>query len=367
MVIRSRVATTVLILSFSLLLSACTSGVTGATSLGNPHLNAARQLKNAAVSSFPQCTNDGALIDYDNTAGISYVEDSCVVRNGLVFRVKRTFITNGNPSNAPYVHNNAGRPPVLWEWLGEVPTPPVTAVDITITAPSDQGVIERPYQDIVFSFEDGLGVVPSWIAISVNGNVVPVSCNVGSASASCLPADPLPAGEYTAIVTVTAPSGASDTEQVAYRILDLPPDPGEAGKATLLGIDSDNDGVRDDIQRYIELTYPESAKTRAALRQNAKAMNAALESADDKRASINNSYKMDRAQECLYFIFREKEGSARPAYNIRKKIDARILNTQERTLVYLDYDAQLGGEVFSTTPHELEYRSCEFDPDSLPN
>jgi len=31
----------------------------------------------------------------------------------------------------------------------------------------------------------------------------------------------------------------------------LPPDPGEAGKATLTGIDVDRDGVRDDLQRYI--------------------------------------------------------------------------------------------------------------------
>jgi hypothetical protein len=47
----------------------------------------------------------------------------------------------------------------------------------------------------------------------------------------------------------------------------LPPDPGEAGKATIEGIDSDQDGLRDDIQRYIALTYPDSEKTREALRQ----------------------------------------------------------------------------------------------------
>ncbi|QPJ62002.1 MAG: hypothetical protein G3M70_08995 [Candidatus Nitronauta litoralis] len=199
-------------------------GVTRTTSLGNPHLNAARQLENTAVSSFPQCSNNGALIDYDNTAGISYEEDSCVVRNGLVFRVKQTFVTNGKPNWAPYVEDNEGRIAVFWEWVGAVPTPPVTAVDITITAPSDQGMVERSDQDIVFSCGDGLGVVQSWIAISVNGNVVPVSCNVGRASATCLPAGPLPAGESTTIVTVTAPSGASDTEQVAYRVLDLPPE-----------------------------------------------------------------------------------------------------------------------------------------------
>ncbi len=360
---RSRTVSMLSLAFLTLLFSACTSGVTGAASLGNT----ARQVQSVAVTAFPQCTNDGALIDYDNTAGISYVEDSCVVRNGLVFRARRTFVTNGNPSWAPYVVNNQGRLAVLWEWLGEVPTAPVTAVDITITAPPNAGMVERTAQNIIFSYEDGLGVTQSWIEITVNGNAVPVVCNVGDSSTSCLPADPLPAGEYTVGVTVTAPSGVSDSEQVMDSVIDLPPDPGEAGKATLLGIDSDNDGVRDDIQRYIALTYPASAKTRAALRQYAKATNDALEESDDKRKSINNSYKMDRSQECLYFIFREKEGSARPAYKIRRKLDARILNTAERTSIFLDFDGQLGGEVFTTTPGKLIYRSCEFDSDALPN
>ena len=32
----------------------------------------------------------------------------------------------------------------------------------------------------------------------------------------------------------------------------IPPDPGRReGNRTLLGVDSDNDGVRDDVQRYI--------------------------------------------------------------------------------------------------------------------
>lgn len=35
----------------------------------------------------------------------------------------------------------------------------------------------------------------------------------------------------------------------------LPPDPGELGKLTLEGIDSDGDGVRDDVQRWIAITH----------------------------------------------------------------------------------------------------------------
>lgn len=37
----------------------------------------------------------------------------------------------------------------------------------------------------------------------------------------------------------------------------LPPDPGEAGKATIAGIDSDNDGVRDDVQRLLAVRWPQ--------------------------------------------------------------------------------------------------------------
>ena len=46
----------------------------------------------------------------------------------------------------------------------------------------------------------------------------------------------------------------------------LPPDPGKAGKQTLMGVDSDGDGLRDDIQRYIYLTYPGKTNVQGAFR-----------------------------------------------------------------------------------------------------
>src|SRR4029077_17545529 len=52
----------------------------------------------------------------------------------------------------------------------------------------------------------------------------------------------------------------------------LPPDPGATGRATVAGIDSDTDGIRDDVQRYIALAYPDSARTRAALTQTTRAV-----------------------------------------------------------------------------------------------
>lgn len=49
----------------------------------------------------------------------------------------------------------------------------------------------------------------------------------------------------------------------------LPPDPGEAGNRTVIGIDSNGNGIRDDVEVAIFREYPNSAKTRAALLQYA--------------------------------------------------------------------------------------------------
>lgn len=50
----------------------------------------------------------------------------------------------------------------------------------------------------------------------------------------------------------------------------LPPDPGESGKATLAGIDSNNDGVRDDLEREIVYMYPKNEEVRRVLRAMVK-------------------------------------------------------------------------------------------------
>lgn len=122
----------------------------------------------------------------------------------------------------------------------------------------------------------------------------------------------------------------------------LPPDPGEAGKATLAGIDSDNDGVRDDVQRYIALTYPDSEKTRAALTQFAKNMQQAVLEANDKKASLRNINEQGRVLGCLIFIV----GDIHVASQILKNLESEVMNTVERRTAYDLFNDQLDGEVF---------------------
>jgi hypothetical protein len=81
-----------------------------------------------------------------------------------------------------------------------------------------------------------------------------------------------PTSSYEGAIHVDAQNRTIPQTLKVLITVGLPPDPGAAGNATLAGIDSDGDGVRDDVQRYIGLTYPQSAKERAALTQAAVAL-----------------------------------------------------------------------------------------------
>ena len=140
---------------------------------------------------------------------------------------------------------------------------------------------------------------------------------------------------------------------------DLPPDPGEAGKATLGGIDSDQDGIRDDIQRYIALTYPESQKTRAALRQATIALQKIILESPDVESALRNTELEARASECIRYIH-PNEGR-----KIDNTLMAEFLNTFERSRAYLTYNSKLGGHVFGGKDLDEYKTSCTFDPDTM--
>ncbi|NLF83508.1 MAG: hypothetical protein GX568_05960, partial [Candidatus Gastranaerophilales bacterium] len=82
----------------------------------------------------------------------------------------------------------------------------------------------------------------------------------------------------------------------------LQPNPDEQGKLTLLGIDSDGDGVRDDIQQYIYFEYKDDEATKLALIELAKRYQTTLIQAEDPVAAYNNATKTIRLFECLRYI-----------------------------------------------------------------
>jgi len=141
----------------------------------------------------------------------------------------------------------------------------------------------------------------------------------------------------------------------------LPPDPGPAGKKTLQGIDSDGDGVRDDVQRWIAQTYPNSQKTRAALIQRSKIMQQVLLDAADPMKSFVHAKQMSRGISCLSHILSSQ------FYNVLMEQKAQFLNTFARSNAWLQANYHLSGNAFKSLPYSQRKQGCDFNPDAMPN
>ena len=142
----------------------------------------------------------------------------------------------------------------------------------------------------------------------------------------------------------------------------LPPDPGDAGKATLEGIDSDNDGVRDDVQRWIGMNAYPTESGRAALTQYAKAMQRLLISSDETTA-VEAAQATTDATACFQFI----RWSDDDAIEILGFLKAEYLNTIERSQRYVEIQDWLSGHIYSLGMIEDARNKCDFDPLSMDN
>jgi hypothetical protein len=142
----------------------------------------------------------------------------------------------------------------------------------------------------------------------------------------------------------------------------LPPDPGEAGRATVLGVDADSDGVRDDIQRWIHQTAPTSKPARNALKQYAS-------TAQKLYAAIGNDVEVEKlvqessyASGCARYILSVIEGRD-DELEVMNSIRARILNTHARMKAEEEVSRVVSGKpirgVLSMNGREF----CKFNPD----
>lgn len=139
----------------------------------------------------------------------------------------------------------------------------------------------------------------------------------------------------------------------------LPPDPGEAGKQTLQGIDSDNDGVRDDVQRHIALAYPSSARVRSALFQLTLSYQANLTTGS--RDLFHN------ATDCLSSVMMLNEADVsggRMALNALRNIEAVLLDTPARVKAHF---SQSAAQMIRSTPFIDRRSKCRDDMSQLPN
>jgi hypothetical protein len=136
----------------------------------------------------------------------------------------------------------------------------------------------------------------------------------------------------------------------------LPPDPGEAGKQTLEGIDSDNDGVRDDVQRWIAIVFLNNQVIQQALQQHAVALQDTLSAVDPAAAQEASSRELAAAR-CLAHVAGTIE-----AYRESINLSEQVLNTSSRQDAYRAYTTLFSPSFDSPDLDELG-SFCTFDLD----
>ncbi len=127
----------------------------------------------------------------------------------------------------------------------------------------------------------------------------------------------------------------------------FPPDPGEAGKKTVVGVDSDGDGVRDDVQRWIYARYPDDESKRKALRQMARSYQADLIVGPDDKDLDKIGEEAERALACM----RQRFSAGIKDVVEGEYVQAKVLNTVQRTEQYLSMTARFSGRTLGGGYH----------------
>lgn len=113
---------------------------------------------------------------------------------------------------------------------------------------------------------------------------------------------------------------------------------------TIEGIDINGDGVRDDIEQYIEQKYTNLAQRKAAM-QRARAFQAMLlVDKNDAMALERVSEMGSRSIVCAGTAFTGPDG-LKEEYQLAKEIKAMTTNTKERLQAYLAYNKARSGSV----------------------
>ncbi len=135
----------------------------------------------------------------------------------------------------------------------------------------------------------------------------------------------------------------------------FPPDPGRAGKQDIEGIDSDQDGVRDDVQRWIYALVPNEPKKQMALRQLARYYQVALHPEFGAEIRKDASNTLNRALTCLHASFSTELNGHIEMLHLR----AKIMNTGKRTNRFLENDAKWTFEESTMKDWKAQKSPCE--------
>ena len=145
----------------------------------------------------------------------------------------------------------------------------------------------------------------------------------------------------------------------------VPQDPGEEGSETLLGIDSNSNGVRDDVERYIAARFQgfENAEIdRAVAMQYARATQIIIQEPERGRETM---HYFDAAVDCSTYFDSRAKYSDEPIlidhYIFGKEFKNIQFNTIKRVRAFGLYNSALSGGVYDATPSKEMRAGCDFN------
>lgn len=139
----------------------------------------------------------------------------------------------------------------------------------------------------------------------------------------------------------------------------LPPEPDDKiNNSTLLGIDFNNNGVRDDVERKIVIKYVQPIEVELML-SYAKAHQEMLH--DPVGLAIESEKNMSKVSDCEMYLMNFNIDLTDTIGDIEKY----TYNTKVRVKAYLDFNQALSGGVYGSSPADWNAQACDFDVEQM--
>ena len=143
----------------------------------------------------------------------------------------------------------------------------------------------------------------------------------------------------------------------------LPPEPDETlNNSTLLGIDSNNNGVRDDVERWIYETYKDKHPIHIDIAMQAgRAYKQVLETPERAR-EIREI--VIAPSHCAWYYQNDAKYFNEPILvdkKITSPVQRKYFNTKKRSDIYWEYNTLLSGGVYSLPKIKDEKSFCDFN------
>lgn len=138
--------------------------------------------------------------------------------------------------------------------------------------------------------------------------------------------------------------------------LEVPLPNDKENSKTIAGVDSDGDGIRDDVQRWINETYISNLNVKLAVKQMAINIQQELISADNVEQSRIATAKALASGTCLGTIIGMEERS-----KITAELHSKILNTKDRHYANIKVNSNFSGQTISIKREDRKL-TCDFNP-----